>query len=106
MKNWQSLVSGAAVRQSQEAGGSESDVSVEFVVLHVALRAVGAAAAAAGAQRVAALNHEILDDAVKGQPVVETRVYQRLDVCDVVWGDNRPAAENPSRRSCRSNRRR
>ena len=62
---------GTAVRQSQEAGGGVSDINVEFVVLHGPFRAVGTAAAAAGARRIAALNHEILDDAVKSQTVVE-----------------------------------
>ena len=53
------------VRHSQQIGVVELQRGVDFVV------EVVAGAAGAGAQGAAALDHEILDDAVEGQTVIE-----------------------------------
>ena len=72
MKNWQSLVSGPLLANASRPEEVNRISTLNSSSWTLPRAAVGAAAAAAGAQRIAALNHEVLDDAVKRQAVVET----------------------------------
>ena len=65
---------GAGVSHSQHAGGVEEQLAGDFILESVAR------AASAGASWIAALDHEILNDPVENEPVIETLPCQEHEV--------------------------
>lgn len=62
---------GTGVGHAQDAGGGVRELRHDFVGESAVVAAVDGGAAAAGAGGVAGLDHEVADDAVAGDGVVE-----------------------------------
>lgn len=75
----------ARVRHAQHAGGGVRELRDDFVA-EPAAAPVDAAAAAAGARRVAGLDHEVPDHAVDGRVVVVVRCREGGEVVACLFG--------------------